>query len=41
MDGEVSRSLKPYAVFLFDTIDRTKTSKLLAIKVMQERRATS
>ena len=38
--GEISRSLKPQGVFLFDTINRTKTSKLLAIKVMQEWRYT-
>ena len=38
--GEISRSLMPGGVFLFDTINRTRTSKLLAIKVMQEWRLT-
>jgi 2-polyprenyl-6-hydroxyphenyl methylase / 3-demethylubiquinone-9 3-methyltransferase len=38
--GEISRSLRPQGVFLFDTINRTRTSKLLAIKVMQEWRFT-
>jgi 2-polyprenyl-6-hydroxyphenyl methylase / 3-demethylubiquinone-9 3-methyltransferase len=38
--GEISRSLKPQGVFLFDTINRTRTSKLLAIKIMQEWRFT-
>ena len=37
---ETSRALKPTGVFLFDTINRTRSSKLLAIKVMQEWRAT-
>jgi 2-polyprenyl-6-hydroxyphenyl methylase / 3-demethylubiquinone-9 3-methyltransferase len=38
--SEISRSLKPQGVFLFDTINRTRTSKLLAIKVMQDWRYT-
>ncbi len=38
--GEISRSLRPQGVFLFDTINRTRTSKLLAIKVMQQWRLT-
>jgi 2-polyprenyl-6-hydroxyphenyl methylase/3-demethylubiquinone-9 3-methyltransferase len=38
--SEISRSLKPQGVFLFDTVNRTRTSKLLAIKVMQEWRPT-
>jgi 2-polyprenyl-6-hydroxyphenyl methylase / 3-demethylubiquinone-9 3-methyltransferase len=38
--SEISRSLRPQGVFLFDTINRTMTSKLLAIKVMQEWRLT-
>jgi 2-polyprenyl-6-hydroxyphenyl methylase/3-demethylubiquinone-9 3-methyltransferase len=38
--SEISRSLKPQGVFLFDTINRTRTSKLLAIKIMQEWRFT-
>ena len=38
--SEISRSLKPQGVFLFDTINRTRTSKSLAIKVMQEWRPT-
>ena len=38
--SEISRSLNPKGVFLFDTINRTRTSKLLAIKVMQEWRYT-
>jgi 2-polyprenyl-6-hydroxyphenyl methylase / 3-demethylubiquinone-9 3-methyltransferase len=38
--SELSRSLKPQGVFLFDTINRTRTSRLLAIKVMQEWRLT-
>jgi 2-polyprenyl-6-hydroxyphenyl methylase / 3-demethylubiquinone-9 3-methyltransferase len=37
---EIARSLKPRGVFLFDTINRTLTSKFLAIKVMQEWRLT-
>lgn len=38
--SEISRSLKPEGVFLFDTINRTRSSKLLAIKLMQEWRPT-
>jgi 2-polyprenyl-6-hydroxyphenyl methylase/3-demethylubiquinone-9 3-methyltransferase len=38
--GEISRSLKPQGVFLFDTVNRTRTSKLLAIKMMQDWRLT-
>lgn len=37
---EISRSLRPGGVFLFDTVNRTRTSRLLAIKVMQEWRHT-
>lgn len=33
---EIARVLRPGGVFLFDTINRTAASKLLAIKVMQE-----
>ena len=38
--SEISRSLRPQGVFLFDTINRTRTSKLLAIKVVQDWRLT-
>lgn len=38
--GEISRALTPQGVFLFDTVNRTRTSRLLAIKVLQEWRAT-
>ena len=38
--SEISRSLKSQGVFLFDTINRTRTSRLLGIKVMQEWRFT-
>lgn len=38
--SEISRSLKPQGVFLFDTVNRTRTSRVLAIKVMQEWRLT-
>jgi 2-polyprenyl-6-hydroxyphenyl methylase / 3-demethylubiquinone-9 3-methyltransferase len=38
--SETARVLKPEGIFLFDTINRTPTSKLLAIKVMQEWRLT-
>jgi 2-polyprenyl-6-hydroxyphenyl methylase / 3-demethylubiquinone-9 3-methyltransferase len=34
--SETARVLKPGGLYLFDTINRTLTSKLLAIKVMQE-----
>ena len=33
---ETARCLKPGGLYLFDTINRTRQSKLLAIKVMQE-----
>lgn len=38
--SETSRALKPNGVYFFDTINRTLTSKLLAIKLMQEWRLT-
>ena len=38
--SETARVLKPEGIFLFDTINRTLASKLLAIKVMQEWRLT-
>lgn len=38
--AETARVLKPTGVFLFDTVNRTRQSKLLAIKVMQEWRWT-
>jgi 2-polyprenyl-6-hydroxyphenyl methylase/3-demethylubiquinone-9 3-methyltransferase len=38
--GETARALKPEGVFLFDTLNRTLASKLIAIKVMQEWRLT-
>ncbi len=38
--GEIARVLTPGGVFLFDTINRTFLSKLLAIKVAQEWRTT-
>jgi 2-polyprenyl-6-hydroxyphenyl methylase/3-demethylubiquinone-9 3-methyltransferase len=38
--GETARAVKPAGIFLFDTINRTLASKLLAIKVMQEWRFT-
>jgi 2-polyprenyl-6-hydroxyphenyl methylase/3-demethylubiquinone-9 3-methyltransferase len=34
--GEVARILKPGGVFFYDTINRTRFSKLVAIKLMQE-----
>ncbi|MFD4293419.1 bifunctional 2-polyprenyl-6-hydroxyphenol methylase/3-demethylubiquinol 3-O-methyltransferase UbiG [Rhodococcus sp. NPDC058505] len=34
--GETARALKPGGVFLFDTINRTRTSRLVAIKLMQQ-----
>jgi 2-polyprenyl-6-hydroxyphenyl methylase / 3-demethylubiquinone-9 3-methyltransferase len=34
--SEAARAVKPGGVFLFDTINRTLTSNLVAIKVMQE-----
>ena len=38
--SETSRVLKPGGLYLFDTINRTRTSRLLAIKVMQQWRLT-
>jgi 2-polyprenyl-6-hydroxyphenyl methylase / 3-demethylubiquinone-9 3-methyltransferase len=38
--SETARVLKPEGIFLFDTINRTLASKLLAIKVTQEWRLT-
>lgn len=38
--GEIARALEPGGVFLFDTINRTLVSKLVAIKMMQEWRLT-
>ena len=38
--SETARVLKPGGLYLFDTINRTLASKLLAIKVMQEWRLT-
>ncbi|MFD1815645.1 bifunctional 2-polyprenyl-6-hydroxyphenol methylase/3-demethylubiquinol 3-O-methyltransferase UbiG [Rhodococcus gannanensis] len=38
--GEVARVLRPGGLFLFDTINRTRTSRLVAIKMMQEWRLT-
>ena len=40
MISETARALKPGGFFLFDTINRTLASKLLAIKEMQEWRLT-
>ncbi|MFW2242835.1 bifunctional 2-polyprenyl-6-hydroxyphenol methylase/3-demethylubiquinol 3-O-methyltransferase UbiG [Rhodococcus opacus] len=43
LDGviaETSRALKPGGLYLFDTINRTFASKLVAIKIMQEWRMT-
>ena len=34
--SETARVMKPGAMYLFDTINRTLTSKVIAIKVMQE-----
>ena len=34
--SETARALKPGGLYLFDTINRTRKSKLLAIKVMQQ-----
>lgn len=39
--AEIQRVLKPGGVFVFDTINRTLRSKLLAIKIMQDWEATS
>jgi 2-polyprenyl-6-hydroxyphenyl methylase/3-demethylubiquinone-9 3-methyltransferase len=38
--SETARALKAEGIFLFDTINRTPTSKLVAIKAMQEWRLT-
>jgi 2-polyprenyl-6-hydroxyphenyl methylase/3-demethylubiquinone-9 3-methyltransferase len=38
--AEISRVLRPGGLFLFDTINRTRRSKLVAIKLMQEWPAT-
>lgn len=38
--SETARALRPEGIFLFDTINRTVASRLLAIKVMQEWRLT-
>ena len=38
--GETARVLKPGGLYLFDTINRTRMSRLLAIKVMQQWRLT-
>jgi 2-polyprenyl-6-hydroxyphenyl methylase/3-demethylubiquinone-9 3-methyltransferase len=38
--SETARALKPGGLYLFDTVNRTPVSKLLAIKVMQDWRAT-
>ena len=37
---ETARVLKPGGLYLFDTINRTRTSRLLAIKVLQDWRLT-
>jgi 2-polyprenyl-6-hydroxyphenyl methylase / 3-demethylubiquinone-9 3-methyltransferase len=39
--AEIQRVLKPGGLFVFDTINRTLRSKLLAIKIMQDWQATS
>ncbi|MFC9518087.1 bifunctional 2-polyprenyl-6-hydroxyphenol methylase/3-demethylubiquinol 3-O-methyltransferase UbiG [Nocardiaceae bacterium NPDC056970] len=38
--GETARVLKPGGLFMFDTINRTRTSRIVAIKIMQEWRWT-
>jgi 2-polyprenyl-6-hydroxyphenyl methylase/3-demethylubiquinone-9 3-methyltransferase len=38
--SETARVLEPGGLYLFDTINRTRTSKLLAIKAMQQWRLT-
>ncbi len=38
--GEIARALEPGGLFLFDTINRTLVSKVVAIKIMQEWRLT-
>lgn len=39
--AETSRVLKPGGVYLYDTINRTRRSRLVVIKVMQEWRSTA
>lgn len=39
--AETSRVLKPGGTYLYDTINRTRRSKLVVIKLMQEWRATA
>jgi 2-polyprenyl-6-hydroxyphenyl methylase / 3-demethylubiquinone-9 3-methyltransferase len=39
--AETSRVLKPGGIYLYDTINRTRRSKLVLIKLMQEWRATA
>jgi 2-polyprenyl-6-hydroxyphenyl methylase / 3-demethylubiquinone-9 3-methyltransferase len=39
--GEIARVLKPGGLFLFDTINRTRASRLFIIKLMQEWRWSS
>jgi 2-polyprenyl-6-hydroxyphenyl methylase / 3-demethylubiquinone-9 3-methyltransferase len=38
--SETARVLKPGGLFMFDTINRTRTSRIVAIKIMQEWRWT-
>ena len=38
--GEVARVLEPGGLFLFDTVNRTRRSRLLAVKAVQEWRLT-
>nr|WP_232320383.1 bifunctional 2-polyprenyl-6-hydroxyphenol methylase/3-demethylubiquinol 3-O-methyltransferase UbiG [Rhodococcus sp. WMMA185] len=38
--AETARVLEPGGLYLFDTINRTRTSKLIAIKILQEWRLT-
>jgi 2-polyprenyl-6-hydroxyphenyl methylase / 3-demethylubiquinone-9 3-methyltransferase len=39
--AETARVLKPGGVYLYDTINRTRRSKLVVINLMQERRSTA
>ena len=39
--AETSRVLKPGGVYMYDTINRTRRSKLVMIKLMQEWRSTA
>ena len=39
--AETARVLKPGGVYLYDTINRTRRSRLVVIKLMQEWRATA